>query len=214
MVVNKSTRRVALGGLTLGGIMFGIASLLVLRQRYAHRGASGAEKRYPLVAPGYVQHSVRALDIRATPADVFAWLKQLGQDKGGFYSYAALENLLGLGIQNTDRIHPEWQSLKKGDAVQFAARPEVKAAVTALNENRHLQLQFGSENMHFSWDFHLFSTADGYGPKTRLVVATGLKGSSRTHAFWRWLGDLPHGIMEWGLLRGVQKRAELYPTER
>jgi hypothetical protein len=35
----------------------------------------------------------------------------------GFYSYARLENLLGLHVVNAGRIHPEWQAIASGDSV-------------------------------------------------------------------------------------------------
>ena len=42
---------------------------------------------------------------------------QIGQNKGGFYSYSLLENLAGCDIHNADRIVPEWQSLRVGDVL-------------------------------------------------------------------------------------------------
>lgn len=44
---------------------------------------------------------------------------QIGQDRGGFYSYAWLENLAGCRIRNADRIIPESQTLKAGDPVRL-----------------------------------------------------------------------------------------------
>ena len=51
--------------------------------------------------------SQHAVTIRAPPSAVWPWLAQLGQNRAGFYSYAWLENLFGLGVRNADRIHPE-----------------------------------------------------------------------------------------------------------
>jgi hypothetical protein len=61
-----------------------------------------------------IQHAVT---IRAAPDRVWPWLVQLGEDRGGFYSYAVLERLVGLDVRNADRIHPEWQRLAVGDTV-------------------------------------------------------------------------------------------------
>ncbi|HET8623494.1 MAG TPA: hypothetical protein VFM14_08015 [Gemmatimonadales bacterium] len=66
-----------------------------------------------------IQHAVT---IDAAPSAVWPWLAQLGQDRGGFYSYAWLENVFGLKIRNADRVHPEWQSISAGDSV-FATPP-------------------------------------------------------------------------------------------
>jgi len=51
---------------------------------------------------------------------VWPWLAQIGQGRGGFYSYDFLENLLGLDIHSTDRIHQEWQDVQAGDHVHLA----------------------------------------------------------------------------------------------
>ncbi len=40
---------------------------------------------------------------------MWPWVAQIGADRAGFYSYAALENLVGCGVRNAERIHPEWQ---------------------------------------------------------------------------------------------------------
>jgi hypothetical protein len=45
---------------------------------------------------------------------------QLGQDRGGFYSYDWLENLAAADIHNVDRVAPEMQHLKGGDFVPMA----------------------------------------------------------------------------------------------
>jgi len=36
-----------------------------------------------------------AITIRASAAEIWPWLVQLGQGRGGFYSYEWLENLVG-----------------------------------------------------------------------------------------------------------------------
>jgi hypothetical protein len=44
----------------------------------------------------------------AAPADtIWAWLVQMGQGRGGMYSYDWLENLLGLDIHTTGEIRAE-----------------------------------------------------------------------------------------------------------
>ena len=62
-----------------------------------------------LVAPAMT--TTRAITIDAPPEAVWPWLAQMGQGRGGFYSYDWLENVFGLGIHNADRIEPDWQEL-------------------------------------------------------------------------------------------------------
>src|SRR6478735_1570403 len=63
-----------------------------------------------------------AIELDAACEEVFPWLVQMGQDKGGFYSYEWLENLAGCEIRNAQAIHPEWQRLKVGDAFRLAPK--------------------------------------------------------------------------------------------
>ncbi|KJE20217.1 hypothetical protein FF36_05494 [Frankia torreyi] len=63
----------------------------------------------------------RAITIDAPPARVWPWIVQLGADRGGFYSYDWLENLVGLRIHSADSIVDAWQELNVGDVV-YASR--------------------------------------------------------------------------------------------
>jgi hypothetical protein len=58
-----------------------------------------------------------AVLIDAPRSAVWPWLVQLGQGRGGFYSYEALENLVGCQIHNVTEIRPELQELTVGDTV-------------------------------------------------------------------------------------------------
>ncbi|MGB5238263.1 MAG: hypothetical protein WBM43_06855 [Flavobacteriaceae bacterium] len=60
-----------------------------------------------------------AVAINAPAAYVWPWVAQMGKDRGGFYSYEALENLMGLGIYNADTIMEQYQHPKKGDIIPF-----------------------------------------------------------------------------------------------
>jgi len=65
----------------------------------------------------------QAITIRASAADIWPWIAQIGQGRGGLYSYEFLENLVGCNIHNADRIIPELQNLNIGDPyrVQYQA---------------------------------------------------------------------------------------------
>jgi hypothetical protein len=64
-----------------------------------------------------MDHAVR---IDAPADSVWRWLVQIGQDRGGFYSYDWLERLAGDDVHNANRVVPEWQHLEKGDLVRAA----------------------------------------------------------------------------------------------
>ena len=98
------------------------------------------------LVPNPVAQTTRAVTIQAAPADIWPWLVQLGQGRGGLYSYEALENLVGCDLHNADRVHPEWQDLKVGDSVRFMpdgymGLPETPHfTVKAIEPNRLLAL--------------------------------------------------------------------------
>jgi hypothetical protein len=165
--------------------------------------------REPLVV------TTRAITIRASAAGVWAWLVQMGQGRGGFYSYDWLENLASLDIHNADRIVPEWQQLQAGEVVRFWKDAGVK--VMAVEPNRHLVLAgefHANENVGAtrdtggSWVFVL-EEIDAH--TTRLIVRARVAHfppvwMSRLFA---WLLLEPsHFVMERRMLLGIKQRAE------
>jgi hypothetical protein len=109
--------------------------------------------------------STRAITIRRASDAVWPWIAQLGQTRGGFYSYDWLENLVGCQIRNADRIVPEWQQPQIGDDVQLA--PDVPLTVALLEPGRAMVLQGGmpagmaSPPLTFTWAFSLRVQPDG-----------------------------------------------------
>ena len=84
-------------------------------------GATAEEAAAPLpgdeLVPEPAQNTTLAVSIGASAQEVWAWLVQIGQDRGGMYSYDWLENLIGLHIHSAEEIRPEWQHLTAGDRV-------------------------------------------------------------------------------------------------
>jgi hypothetical protein len=100
-----------------------VTILVLLRPWHLTWGATEADLGMILPGDGLAPRvaATHAITINAPVSAVWPWLVQIGQDRGGFYSYTSIENrLLGAGIRNTDRIHPEWQQLREGDFVRSA----------------------------------------------------------------------------------------------
>jgi hypothetical protein len=115
--------------------------------------------------------ATRAITIHAAAANVWPWVAQLGQGRGGFYSYDVLENLVGCDIHSANRIVPEWQHVEVGAEVKL--HPQV-ALTVAVVEGRRAVVWRGSVPMgpmpapyDCTWAFVLL---DGPGHATRLVV--------------------------------------------
>jgi hypothetical protein len=103
-------------------LLLGAAALAAgARCRHRNWGATPDEcaRRLPgdELIPEPATTTTRATSIDAPPALVWPWLVQIGQGRGGWYSYDWIENLLGLDIHSTFEIRDEWQRLAVGDRV-------------------------------------------------------------------------------------------------
>lgn len=196
--------------ITLAGLVY-VAVAIVTRPFHSRWGSTDAELRASLPAddlvpdPHYrVQHAVT---IHASPADVWPWLIQLGQDRGGFYSYDWIERALGDRIRNADRVHPEWQTLREGDLIR-ATQPDFLGGrlgtdlgwrVVRLEPERVLSLG--------GWGAFVLQPQ---GNATRLIVRT--RGAGQPNVPLAPFGVLvfepAHFIMERGMLLGIKARVE------
>jgi hypothetical protein len=85
----------------------------------------------------------------AAPAEaVWGWIAQIGADRGGFYSYQWLENLIGCQVRNADRVHPEWE-LGPGQALSL--HPKAKMAVVRAEKGRYLVAHGRDDHTSASW---------------------------------------------------------------
>lgn len=80
-----------------------------------------------------------AVKVDAPAHHVWPWIAQIGQGRGGFYSYEVLENMTGLNIYNADRIIPEFQNPKIGDLIAFG--PEDAYPLIYCEEGRGMALE-------------------------------------------------------------------------
>jgi hypothetical protein len=154
--------------------------------------------------------STRAVSIAAPREAVWPWLVQMGQDKGGLYSYAWLENLAGLRFHNADRVHPEWQDVAVGDIVRFAPGQDT-LTVARIEPNHVLVWQIldprTGRAAPATWAFVL----EPEGPEeTRLIQRFRIGGTPRrlVGAAYTLMVEIPHFIMERAMLRGIRARAE------
>ena len=189
-----------------------LTTLVLARPWHMRWGSSDAELRAALpgdelqpVSRYVIQHAVT---IDAPPEAVWPWLAQLGEDHGGFYSYAWLENLFGLHIRNADRVHSEWQQVEAGDSIfgthagwlgfdrRFGWR------VARVDQGRVLFLE--------RWGAFVL-VPDGEG-RTRLIVRTRGGGTDRMQdvllaPLGFMLGEPAHFIMERRMLLTLKRLA-------
>lgn len=91
----------------------------VVRPAYLNWGATPEEQSKPLPGDEIVDRAMsqatRAITIAVPPDQVWPWIAQLGQDRGGFYSFDVLENLVGCEMPTVDVLRSDRQSWKLGD---------------------------------------------------------------------------------------------------
>jgi hypothetical protein len=179
-------------------------------------GATDAELARALpgdeLAPQPIVSWTNAIDISARPDQVWPWVAQLGDTRGGFYSYTFIEDRVGaitgagayaVDYQNADRVVPEWQHPAPGDMlIQGILRVrEVRPGEYLLADS------IDPQAMQWTW-LWLLEPIDG-GERTRLIV--------------RCLIQLPGGaedplqsammnvggfVMQQRMLHGLKLRAE------
>ncbi|MFC1492040.1 hypothetical protein ACFLQ0_05595 [Nitrospinota bacterium] len=128
--------------------------------------------------------ATRAVTVHARAEEIWPWLVQMGQGRGGFYSYEVLENLMGLNIQNATRVIPEFQDLKVGDEIRLSptAPPVIVALLdparalvlrggteVAAAESRRVLAEKSGKYVNLTWGLYLAPMDDG---STRLIVRT------------------------------------------
>lgn len=160
--------------------------------------------------------TTRAVTVEASSEEVWPWIVQLGQERGGFYSYTWLENLVGADIHNVDRIVPELQELEEGDSIRMVREdywlqsPVTSMTVERIDPGRTLVLQ-GHDGG--TWTFHL----DPIDDETTRFLVRGRKPETRTaigYALRYLTYELPHFIMERGMMLGIKTRAERNSQQR
>jgi hypothetical protein len=121
------------------------AYTLAVRPWHLRWGATAEEVSRPLPGDELVAEpstsATHAITVHAPAGDIWPWLVQLGQNRGGLYSYEWLENLAGCQMRNTDRIIPELQHLQVGDLVRLGPEPYPAYTVWRLEPGRALVLR-------------------------------------------------------------------------
>jgi hypothetical protein len=187
--------------------------IALLRRQSLRWGASDEEvgMRLPgddlLTAPDLM--ATRATTVDADADAVWPWLAQLGQGRGGFYSYDLLENLAGCDIHSADRIVPEWQHIEAGGEVRL--HPEVAMSVALVEPGRSIVLRGGVPIAHkpapydFTWAFVVL---DDPARPTRLVVRERYTYRYRWAALLVEPVELISFVMSRRMLLGIAERAE------
>jgi hypothetical protein len=185
----------------------GVGAYLKLGRRHVlNWGASPEEVRAQLPGDDVLRdvalQTTRAISIDTSPDFIWPWLLQMGpRPRAGVYTYDWIERLLGLDIENSDRILPEFQHLEAGEYIGLNARQGLR--VLEVLAERALVLQW--EPAKSTWTFALRPEGDG----TRLLSRNRIPGGGP--AFWAGMVALMEPgslVMERKMLQGIKERAE------
>jgi hypothetical protein len=201
--------------------------LYIVRPWHLHWGATHLDRIAALpgdtLSPFASAVVTHAVNIDAPAEAVWRWLVQIGQDRGGFYSYTFLENLVGCQMSNATRIVPEWQQRAIGDTVWFGSPKRFGGRarmVAALVEPMHSLvlatpgdwelIRLGKEGLDTTWAFvlqHKGVNTTRLIARLRSAANVGIGGRVLNFIFW----EPAHFAMERKMLLTIKKLAEANP---
>lgn len=206
-------------------LMFVLIILPCLRSKLRRWGSTEEELSRELPGDDLIDNInggiTHAITIKAAPTDVWPWIVQLGQNKGGFYSYELLENIAGCKIRNADTIIPEFQDMAVGDKVMMhpTMAPLIVIAIDP-GKSFTTRLRYNVENYETidpseplppkyhdgTWLFYLEEIPEG---GTRLITrVTHIWNQSKMNTFLFGLMGIIEVVMDRKMLKGIRKRAE------
>lgn len=198
----------------------------VLKRYYQCWGATADELKLALPGdervPGSIVDQTLAITIKAATHDIWPWLAQIGQERGGLYSYELLENIAGCKMHNADRIVPDWE-LKVGDLVRFGPKGYPVQKVVAIERGQWLLLvgadlkteqvaeltdPLPAQFVNSTLGFYLIEQPDG---TTRLIYRSHLDYAPRSFAnklIWQVITDPLGFVMTRKMLLAIKRRVE------
>ena len=197
-------------------VWFGVVAgrgAVTARRRHLHWHATTEEIAATLPGDELLAHAdltaTRGITIRGSSTDVWPWIAQMGQGRGGLYSYDWVENLAGLEIRSVDHIVDEWQAIRVGDP--FRLHPDVALEVALVEPGRALVVQGrASIDRHPPYDYTWAFVLSDEGDDTRLIVRERYAYS----AWWVRLLAEPIAVVSFvmseRMLRGIRDRVETH----
>jgi hypothetical protein len=149
--------------------------------------------------------TTRAITIEARPRHIWPWLSQMGNGRGGLYSYDKLDELFGiLDHASSDTLISGFQNLKAGDTIPIGRKGGWPVAIARPDDV--LLLDINQQGAHVTWVFVLDSISPA---ETRLIMRV----RARLPVTWRLpfilaVLDPAEFLMVRRQLIGIKLRAE------
>lgn len=197
-------------GLSLGCLVFvTVGYPLIVRPWHRRWGATADEIARPMAGDDAVQHptevTTRAVTVAAGPEQIWPWLVQMGNHRGGLYSYDWIDLMIGaLHGPSANRVLPQFQDLRVGDEMPYAVGTPMR--VEALERPHALLLAYRRADIVVTQSWGIYPLDD---QRSRLV----LRVRAQLPVTWRMLPallflDPAEFIMVRKQLLGIKWRAE------
>ena len=187
-----------------------------LIKREANRVFPGDE----LVAHPQSQFT-HAVEINAPIEAVWPWVAQIGQGRGGFYSYEALENITGMNIYNSDEVLPEFQDPEIGDIIPFSPEDGYPLVICESGRSMAIETCFDLDDnvlydpalaspenyFHLTWLWHIEPTTEHrsrFFSRNRLEYSKSIKNK----VIFGLLMEPIVFAMDRKMCLGIKRRAE------
>ena len=154
-----------------------------------------------------------AITIDASPEEVWPWIAQLGDTRGGFYSYTFIENRIGaltgakdynVVYVNAGAIHPDWQQPQVGEQI---IQDSLK--IRDVVPGQYL-LADSITPVPFLWVWGWFLEPANGGAQTRLVVrfAIEVPATEPANPVMGFMMNVGGFVMQQNMLQSIKLRAE------
>jgi hypothetical protein len=210
--IGTKLARLAIG--TLLAVVLVVAAFALLSRWTPTWGATEAELARTLPGDELIQRvpsdSTHAMTIDAPPEDVWPWIAQIGDDRGGFYSYTFIENPaqeLMMGgepvYHNANRILPQFQNPQPGEGMIMDS-----LQVYDVEPGKWLLAAQRSETGAFEWVW-LWHVEPVGTNQTRLLVCSAMRlALGPSNPVVSTVMGLGAFVMNWRMIEGIKLRAE------
>jgi hypothetical protein len=204
----------------LGWVFLGVLALIlviyfgIVFPWMLNWGATKAELTMSLpgdeVIPNPMYRSTRAVTINAPVEDVWPWIAQLGQDRGGFYSYTWIENMMLADIHSARAVNPGWLTRREGEPLPLTPPNYPLGLIKSKEKSVGPRIRRFEPNQVMvleGWgSFVLQPLPPG---KTRFIMRDPTEPKSLPKkVFWQILFEPGHFAMEREMMKGITARAE------
>jgi hypothetical protein len=218
--MNKMSKKLPVAIGAVAGAATAVTLSLAMRPWFLNWGATEEEitRFWPgdEMSPAAASVATRAITIKAPAQAIWPWLSQIGQERGGFYSYSWLENLFGAKIHNAKHLLPGLPERQVGDTVRMTPKERYGGMgcmrVARLEPGRDMVLvspgDYENALTHGvapegTWAF-LLETIDER--TTRLIVRS--RSGAKPGALRYLVFDPIHFVMERKMMLGLRDRAQ------